>query len=1144
MNHEPQATLEFAPDRSTAGFRLHQFSVLNWGTFHGRVHSFAPDGRTSLLSGGNGAGKSTLADAVLTILIDSRKRNYNQASAGGGERKQKKERNEKDYVLGTYSEEHDQDRGYGRPKQLRKAGESVTVLLAHFYNETYQQDVTLAQVLWLTPAKKLERAYVVAKKKLTIEGDFKDLGSPSEVRQKLKERALEPLDTFTLYSQRFHEALYLSADKNPMDIFNQAVCIKDISNLTSFIREYMLDDGGVPKKLEELRNNFEELRRTYERIEREKKRLDRLNEIHRLNSMVQAQEEQVDHWTGCIEAAPLFFAETEMKFRVADAEGIERELVKTRAEETSESLKVEAQQERIQQLTIAIESSETGRRLQQIKAELTQLEQQIKPLQARYKQFIARAEKWRTGIVCQAETDFVELLTDADKDAERLAKLAKKLGKQFDQQSATLKELTLQQKQISEEIRGLQEREGNIDSKFIRLRDGIAKALKVSSKELPFVGELVQIKESEVIWTGAIERLVHGFALCVLVPGRLRKKMDAYVHRTNLRGLLVYHVVEGEARSVNPHLQPGAVATKLEIHTDAGEFDRWLSSELSYRYDHLCCEAADELFNRAKTAITLGGLTKQRGSERRKDDRHDITDRSRDVLGWDNSTKIKALQARHAEQALKHSELAESVRKLGNEKSGVDNALQAAKSLPDIASDWAAVDHFSLVLMQDELKHEQQRLESSSDEQSSLQAQVEEAKVAKLSAMERSQNARERLGGLKARQEQNEHALQVCQSIIDLANESPEQMQIMQERLPAVKKLLEIPPTSVAALQTAKSQVNSELERKRNEANRKRNDAGNTAKLEIQRFLDEVKNEEPKLHDELYTDGLAVPGYSQTLFAPFESLRLRIEGEDLPKNQKRFNRLLQTNLIEDVSSFDGLLSQHAESIKNRIQDLNLHLKEVDFDRNKRTYIQLVPERTDDDKQKRFRALRQYALENITQGENSDQERSERFKRVRHLLDELSKDEKWTQQVIDVRNWFNFRADEFYRETDVSFQCYSGASGKSGGEKNRLASTILATAIAYQYGISLNNEQQTETFRLVVVDEMFSKTDDEFSTYLLELFKQFSLQLIIVQPLDSKVHLVQKYVERYHIVTRPNVHSEIHNLNVHEYKQLMDEVEDS
>jgi len=1140
MNDEPQTTLEFAPDRSTAGFRLHHFSVLNWGTFHGRVHSFQPDGRTSLLSGGNGTGKSTLADAVLTLLIDSRKRNYNQASAGGGERKQKKERNERDYILGTYSEEHDQDRGYGRPKQLRKAGESVTVLLAYFYNETYQQHVTLAQVLWLTPAKKLERAYIVARKKLSIDGDFNDLGGPSEVRQRLKERALDPLETFTLYSQRFHEALCLSAERNPMDIFNQAVCIKDISNLTNFIREYMLDDGGAPKKLEELRNNFEELRRTYERIEREKRRLDRLNEIHRLNSTVLAQEDQLEHWQGCIEAAPLYFAVTESKMRAAEAEAIERELVKARAEETSESLKVEAQEERMRQLTNAIESSETGRRLQQIKAELAQLQQQIKPRQDCHRKFMTRAEKWRTGIVCQSESDFKELLAASRKDAGLMEKRTRELGKQLEQQTSQRDELTSRQEQISTEIRSLQEREGKIHEELIRIRDRIADAFGMGPKELPFVGELVQVKEEEAIWTGAIERLVHSFALCVLVPGQLREQMDSYVHRTNLKGRLVYHVVERGARSATPQNESAIVASKLEIHADAGDFGSWLTGELGHRYNHVCCEAPDEGFDQAKAAITVNGLIKQRGTERRKDDRYDINDRTRDVLGWDNSAKIKALQDQHQTQEAKRSELVESIRRLTNEKSGLDTALQAANSLTDIADSWEAVDYFTPVMERDQLEIEQRKLESSSDEQSSLQAQLEEAKAAKERASEKSKNASKRLGSWETQQEQNETGLRDCQAIIDGIHENPEQARLLDERVPAVKKLLDIPPTDISSLQSAQTQMRAELQEKRNEANRKRNDAGTAAKVEMQRFLDEVRNEEPKLHDELSTEGFGAYGYSQELFLPFEKLRVRIEEEDLPKNQKRFNRLLQTNLIEDVSSFDGLLGQHAESIKRRIEDLNLHLKEVDFDRNKHTYIQLVPVRTDDDKQKRFRGLRQYALENIVSEENTDEERSERFNRVRHLLDELAKDEKWTQQVIDVRNWFNFRADEFYRENDQSFQCYSGASGKSGGEKNRLASTILATAIAYQYGISLNNEHQTETFRLVIVDEMFSKTDDEFSTYLLELFKQFSLQLIIVQPLDSKVHLVQKYVERYHIVTRPNVHSEIHNLDVHEYEKLLEE----
>ena len=141
---DSQLELEFSPDKSTAGYRLHGLSVLNWGTFHNRVYTMNPDGRTSMITGRNGSGKSTIVDALLTLLVPNRVRNYNVASSQAGSR----ERNERDYVLGAYSEIHDATTGQGRKETLRKPGESYTVLLANFYNEAYKSDVSIAQILW------------------------------------------------------------------------------------------------------------------------------------------------------------------------------------------------------------------------------------------------------------------------------------------------------------------------------------------------------------------------------------------------------------------------------------------------------------------------------------------------------------------------------------------------------------------------------------------------------------------------------------------------------------------------------------------------------------------------------------------------------------------------------------------------------------------------------------------------------------------------------------------------------------------------------------------------------------------------------------------------------------------------------------
>ena len=80
---ESQLELEFSPDKSTAGYRLHELSLLNWGTFHENVYTIRPDGRTAMITGRNGSGKSTLVDALLTLLVPNRVRNYNVASSSG-----------------------------------------------------------------------------------------------------------------------------------------------------------------------------------------------------------------------------------------------------------------------------------------------------------------------------------------------------------------------------------------------------------------------------------------------------------------------------------------------------------------------------------------------------------------------------------------------------------------------------------------------------------------------------------------------------------------------------------------------------------------------------------------------------------------------------------------------------------------------------------------------------------------------------------------------------------------------------------------------------------------------------------------------------------------------------------------------------
>lgn len=123
------------------------------------------------------------------------------------------------------------------------------------------------------------------------------------------------------------------------------------------------------------------------------------------------------------------------------------------------------------------------------------------------------------------------------------------------------------------------------------------------------------------------------------------------------------------------------------------------------------------------------------------------------------------------------------------------------------------------------------------------------------------------------------------------------------------------------------------------------------------------------------------------------------------------------------------------------------------------------------------------------------------------------EERWRVKVTDVRNWFDFAAVETDDLTGDECSYHDDSAGQSGGEKAKLAFTILIAAIAFQYDLD-PHRPVSDRFHFVVVDEMFSRVDDGNSAYALELFRKFGLQLLIVAPLDAKARVTEDFVGCY------------------------------
>jgi len=85
------------------------------------------------------------------------------------------------------------------------------------------------------------------------------------------------------------------------------------------------------------------------------------------------------------------------------------------------------------------------------------------------------------------------------------------------------------------------------------------------------------------------------------------------------------------------------------------------------------------------------------------------------------------------------------------------------------------------------------------------------------------------------------------------------------------------------------------------------------------------------------------------------------------------------------------------------------------------------------------------------------------------------------------------------------------SGRSGGQKEKLPYTILASALAYQFGA-----EKARSFRFVIVDEAFGRGSAESARFGMELFEMLNLQLLVLTPLQ-KINVIEKYISSVNFV---------------------------
>jgi uncharacterized protein YPO0396 len=241
--------------------------------------------------------------------------------------------------------------------------------------------------------------------------------------------------------------------------------------------------------------------------------------------------------------------------------------------------------------------------------------------------------------------------------------------------------------------------------------------------------------------------------------------------------------------------------------------------------------------------------------------------------------------------------------------------------------------------------------------------------------------------------------------------------------------------------------------------------------------------------------------------------------EGLIEFENRFNKYLEDTITDKVGGFNMFFQNWGDDIKKNIDALNDALREIEFKNNPKTYIQLIAQLKTNDEIKEFKNLLHNAIPNFKEIDSSIDGKKIHFENHIEPLIKKLEDEKWRNKAMEVRSWFEYKAEEFYLETNQKFKTYSGMGQLSGGEKAQLTYTILGSAIAYQFGLTKEG-LQTNSFRFIAIDEAFKAQDEDKAQYLMNLCKQLHLQLLVVTPSDN-IHIVEPHISFVHFIERKN-----------------------
>lgn len=1080
----------FKADPSFPGMRMRRFEVLNWGGFDSYVLPIEMDGQSLLLVGENRSGKTTLLDAMVTLLCKNPR--FEQAVDS-------KNRKVWTYLVGKFRDLRD-DEGYGMvyADGLRINKNSITILLAVFA-DSKGNVYTIAQWFWMNGknTKNFSRCGMIAPGDCSIHHDILYSDNPafkgthvdvSEIRRRVKNiPGAIVYDNLGDYLSRLYEILRIS--EQSLNSITNTVSVNSIRDINEFICT-RLDKKDLGKPLDDLLERCKKVQDVQDSINRYEKKttfLDPLVNVlgasyksafgkeERLRDMLQF----VSPWLGSLKHSTA----------VKERESASRELERYRIRYDDLCSRRGTIRKKIQDIYFSM-GQNGGNQKETYEQNIKVYTNELNMVNQRRHEF-SQALDIVGDVMPMDVKSFIAL---QKRLADSSVKVSEELKELEDTKITSLllekSRLDNDKKKLRNEIEVLRKQHGNIDTRLTEVRDRLVSALGMRQEELPFVGELVDVRAEEREWEGALNKLLKPLATVILVPPAVADKVPALVEEMR-RMKVTYELLDTTDAVDSEYISDDTDSVCGKIVLKKGALmTGWVRNTLLKRFgSYRCCKTIEE-FNRTPYALTVTGQSKRIRSGA-KDDVQPFNDARYYVLGFTNERKIEALENefdKTVDSLAKVEDGIEDMRARIGQLRRMTTGFETLRKFPK----WSELDGSSL---EQEIRELKQRLDDFlnnnltyrklSEELAALQ---EEDKVCN-NEIESTSNKK---NNISSKIEMLDGVITETASLSvpeDKAEALETYFHEQVRRIPSVNGFAEFSASLQSQLHASLDVLHAED----GELATSRNALENS----MRKFLAEYPE---------HTDLLP----SVTYLDDFGSLYKDLLAAEV-KMKEEYEQMFEQDVLEYFLEFNNAVTVAERDIIERVERLNESLKDVVFrkERGKNIYMRILMDAKKKGNVQEFKAALKEAITNIHTAESEfDTKKRPHINKVIEYLtackEKFEKDRR--EEILDVRRWYDYsvRLDD---EDGNQIAHYASTGGDSTGGQKALTTFLLVVSQLQLFNLSGDTD---DSFRFIMLDETNQNCDQATSDHILRLLKRFNFQAVYVRP-DTNVRAITPYV---------------------------------